>query len=82
MNNYQIEDYNLIKTDIIKSISIILLNIELKKKAIFKVELNDTNNNCCKTEYITVENEDYLNWYNNDDYIVQYILNKLNLKLK
>lgn len=82
MNNILIEDYTIIKTDVIKSINISLISIELKKNAMFKIEFNDINGNVCKIEFLKLENEDYLSWYNDDEYIINYILNKFNLSKK
>lgn len=82
MNKILIEDFNLVKTDVIKSINITLVDILLKKKATFKVTYHDEYNSCCKIDYIDIEGNDYLQWYNDDEYIINYILNRLNLNKK
>jgi hypothetical protein len=47
------------------------------KSAKFRVFLYDINNMLISTSYITIEGEDYLNWSNDDNYVIQFVANKL-----
>jgi len=66
------------KTYTINKVIIRVMELELYKNVIIGVRLMD-NNEMVKTERFKIEGEDYTNWGNNDDYIVNYVLTKLGL---
>ena len=47
------------------------------KSAKFRVFLYDINNMLITTSYVTIEGEDYLNWSNDDNYVINFVANKL-----
>jgi hypothetical protein len=54
------------------------MNLELYKSVTVHARLMD-NNEMVKSERFVIEGEDYTNWGNDDDYIVNYVLTKLGL---
>jgi len=66
------------KKYIINKVFIRVMNLELYKSVTVHARLMD-NNEMVKSEMFVIEGEDYTNWGNNDDYIVNYVLTKLGL---
>ncbi len=66
------------KTYTINKVIIRVMNLELYKSVTVHARLMD-NNEMVKSERFVIEGEDYTNWGNNDDYIVNYVLTKLGL---
>lgn len=62
----------------IDSIKINVFVYELNVKAIFKVDLYQENGNFITSEYIEISGQDFINW-EQDDFVINYILDKLNL---
>ncbi len=75
---YQIKsnDNNKITKLIIDDISIIL-----DEKALINVNLVNDRNNSILRKHIELSGEDYNNWGNDDNYIIQFICNKLNIQI-
>jgi hypothetical protein len=76
--NVDVNDYSLVTTNIINNIKIRVMNLTLFTSVSLSVGLY--------TDKILVENQnlmligdDYTNWMNDDNYIIQYVLNKLGL---
>ena len=42
----------------------------------------DQNNNRIDCTFVTLEGEDYANWGNSDDYIINYVANKLGFTIQ
>lgn len=66
----------------ISSFSIRVQQLDLFKSVSLVVMLFDTDGNIVETKFLTLEGEDYLGWNNDDQYIVNYVANKLNLNLE
>lgn len=80
MNSYiPIEDKEYIKTSIIKSIEIKISNIKLFSSVSVIVFLKEENGGLLDVKVITLEGQDYINWGNDDNYIIDYVLRTLDM---
>jgi hypothetical protein len=66
-------------TETISKIKISDGTIELKNSVTFIVLLMNSNSDILKREKVKIEGEEYTNWGNNDQYILNLILSKLGL---
>ena len=46
------------------------------------VTLYDENNTPIDNKMLTISDDDYLNWFNDDNYLIDYALNNLNFTKK
>ena len=76
-----IAPFNEITTKTIVRISIDIAKLELSVSATFRVSLYDPNDSCVSNKYVTLEGQDYLNWGNDDKYVLNYIAKELGLTL-
>ena len=53
------------------------IEVELFNSARIRVNLMDQNNNRIDCTFVTLDGDDYKNWGNSDDYIINYVANKL-----
>ncbi len=53
------------------------IEVDLFNSARIRVNLMDQNNNRIDCTFVTLTGEDYANWGNSDDYIINYVANKL-----
>ena len=67
---------------IMNSVSITVMDIELNVKANIRVIFYDNEYNSIKTEYLVLQQPDYSNWGTNDQFIIDWSLQQLNLTLK
>ena len=83
MNNIKVKvnDYNFVKTSVINNIQINILKLELFKSMTLSVNLY-SNTQLIDTQIITLSGTDYSNWSNDDNYIINLVMNKLNLTKK
>jgi hypothetical protein len=83
MNNIKvnINDYTLVQTSIINNIQINILKIELFKSMTLSVNLL-SNNKLIDSKLMTITGDEYTNWGNDDNYIINLIMTKLNLTRK
>ena len=63
----------------ISNLRINVMNVVLFNSVSVQAVLLDANNNYIDTKIIVIKDADYLNWGNDDNYIVNYVLNELNL---
>lgn len=63
----------------ITSITIQVSSIIFNTSAILLVSLYDNNDKYVSTVNLDLTGEDYTNWGNDDDYLLQYVSNKLNI---
>jgi hypothetical protein len=63
----------------IGNLRISVMNIVLFNSVSVQAVLFDADNNYIDTKIIVIKDADYLNWGNDDSYIVNYVLNELNL---
>ena len=80
--NIQIDDHELVQKTVVNTINITIVSLNFNESATFRVKYNVNSLTNSVPIYIKVEGEDYLGWNNNDDYIVDFILQKLNLTRK
>ena len=67
---------------IIYSFEIQVLHLVLFQSVTVMITLYDENNSPIDNKMITIDGDDYLNWSNNDNWLIDYVLNKLNLTKK
>ena len=61
----------------VHSFTVKVNNVILHTSAKIMVQLNDENNNLIDIKMIDLDGNDYLNWGSNDDYITNYVAQKL-----
>ena len=76
--NVNVNNHDIIKTDTINNIKISTCRIELFKSITVRVGLY-TDNKLIDNRMIDITGTDYTNWGNDDNYIVNLVLTKLNL---
>ena len=74
----KVQDSTFTKTSIINNIKIRVNRIILFKSISLSVSLLE-NESLVENKYIEVSGEDYTNWGNDDQYIVNFVLTKLGL---
>jgi hypothetical protein len=62
--------------NVINSFRVYVNNVVLFTSAMLTVELYNADPALIRTEYMTIAGEDYQNWANNDDYIIQFVASK------
>ena len=83
MNNIKVNvnDYTFVKTSVINNIQINILKIELFKSITLSVNLL-SNTKIIDSQIMTISGDEYTNWSNDDNYIINLVLTKLNLTKK
>ena len=83
MNNIKVNvnDYTLVQTSVINNIHINILKIDLFKGMTLTVNLL-SNNKIIDTKIMNITGDEYTNWGNDDNYIINLVLSKLNLTRK
>ena len=83
MNNIKvnINDYTFVQTSIINNIQINILKVELFKGITLAINLL-SNNKIIDNKIMTITGDEYTKWGNDDNYIINLVLNKLNLTRK
>jgi hypothetical protein len=74
-----INPYSIVRTFIVTSFKIELINIILFKSATFRILLYNDVDDLLEVSTITLEEENYLNWNNDDQYVIDYIKTQLNI---
>lgn len=62
----------------IDNIKINIQTYEINVRAVFKVDLHQSNGHYILSEYIELAGQDFIDW-EQDDFLITFILNKLNL---
>ena len=75
-----IEDKQIVKTSNIKSIEVKIYKILLFTSVSVIVYMKDICNRLVDVKNLTLEGQDYINWGNDDNYIINYVLEKLDMK--
>jgi hypothetical protein len=65
----------------VSSFSVTCQNLTLYKSAMFAIQSYDINNEVVQVNYMTLSEEEYLEWNNNDTYIVDLAASKLGYTL-
>ena len=73
----QIVPKDQITTKVICGFNIQRVELVLFNSARINVELLDEKNNMMDFKIITMEGEDYVNWGSDDNYIINFVANKL-----
>ena len=83
MNNIKvnINDYTFVQTSIINNIQINILKVELFKGITLAINLL-SNNKIIDNKIMTITGDEYTKWGNDDNYIINLVLSKLNLTKK
>jgi len=55
------------------------IEIKIKESAGIMIDLVDNTGNSAGTRYLTMSGEDYANWGSDDDYLINWIKNNLNI---
>ena len=76
-----INDYNFVQTSVVNNIKIKIMNIDLFKSITICVSLL-TNNKNVDNKILKISGEEYTNWGNDDNYIIDLVLTKLGLSKK
>ena len=66
-----IEPYTQITTNIIRSFTVTCRSLTLFTNATFTVDSFDEKNNLISRQVIPIDQQQYLEWNNNDEYIIQ-----------
>ena len=69
----------IVKIDHVEKVKIELSNLTLGSCAEFNVSLVNENENHFKYIRVKIEGADYLNWMNDDNFVIDFILNHLEL---
>jgi len=72
-----IQPYPIVTTNIVTSFTVSCRSLTLFTDATFTVDSFDQNNNLISRQVIPITNQQYLEWNNNDEYIIQLIANIL-----
>ena len=75
-----IENKEIITTQIISKVDILEGTIQLNKSVRFPVRLMDSNDNVILSQNITIFGDEYENWGSDDNYIESLILTKLGVQ--
>lgn len=75
----KVQPKEIIETKIIGYFKICIINLELFNSVSFQVQLFQSDDTFIRTECYTLTGNDYLNWSNDDNYIINYVANSLNL---
>jgi hypothetical protein len=79
MNN--IQPFTKTTTKIITSFKVTCRTLNLFENAIFVVDSFNDTNNFVSRELVTLTNEQYLEWNNNDEYIIKLVAKELGYTL-
>lgn len=76
-----IEDYNFVQSSVVNNIKIKIMNVDLFKSITICVSLLNNNKNV-DNKILKITGEEYTNWGNDDNYIINLVLTKLGLSKK
>jgi hypothetical protein len=79
MEQINVQDKTITTSRVVKSIEIDSIDVKLNISARMIVKLLDENNGLVSVEVINLTGDDYQNWGNNDQYVIDYALNQLSL---
>jgi len=76
-----IEAYDETTTKTIVRFSLDISQMELSISATFRVSLYDANDKYISNKYVIIEGQDYLDWGNDDQYVINFVAQKLGFTL-
>ena len=80
--NIEIEDHELVQKTIVNNINIAIVSLNFNQSVTFRVKFNVNSLTNGAPIFITIGGEEYLGWNNDDNYIIDLILQKLELTRK
>lgn len=72
-----IQPIDKITTQTIVRFSLNITELILNTSATFSVLCYDVNNKLIDTKFVSIEGTDYVNWGNDDSYIIRFVANQL-----
>jgi hypothetical protein len=81
-NHIPVETKEVTTIQSIESIDILSCQVDLEVSAKFTVKCAGPNGQTISVQQIVMEGQDYSNWGNDDQYAINFILNKLGLVQK
>lgn len=79
MSQIIVQDKTVTTTQIVKSVEIESGEVKLNQSASFVVKQLDADGRLIAIDRVIIEGNDYTAWGNDDNYVVDFILNKLGL---
>jgi len=77
---YDITPVTVTTITVITKFAVKSIEVKLTQSANILVDLLDKNNNYAGTESLEISGNDYANWGTDDDYLINWIKNNLNIK--
>jgi hypothetical protein len=78
--NIPITPQEIVKTVVITSVDIRIISLELGNSVSIMVILKDENGNLTEVKNLTIEGEEYSNWGENDQYLIDLCIRKCGLE--
>jgi hypothetical protein len=78
----QIEPLEIVSIKHKNSFSVSVIHVELFQYVTLAVNFFDENNVCTDRTDVKISGEDYSNWAADDNYVINYVINKLGLQVK
>jgi len=72
-----IQPYDETTTKTAVRFSLDISQMTLNESAIFRVSLYDSNDSCFGNKYVTLEGQAYLDWGNDDQYVIDFVAHQL-----
>lgn len=79
-NKINIQPKEIAVINTITKITIQITNIIINKSVVLLVSFYDDKDKYISTLNLNLEGEDYSNWGNDDNYLINYVSNKLNIQ--
>lgn len=79
MNQINVSDKTITTTRVVKSIEIDSIEVKINESAVIKVKQLDETGGLISIDRVTMDGTDYANWSNDDQYVVDFVLEKLGL---
>ena len=73
----QIEPYTQVTTNVIRSFTVSCRSLTLFTSATFTVDSFDQSGNLISRQVVPIDQQQYLEWNNNDEFIIQLVANIL-----
>lgn len=74
-----VNPYNLVRTQVVTSIDIRIVNLTLFKSVTVAVGMYSADGYVCDNRMLEISGDEYLAWNNNDEYLVNLVMTKLGL---
>ena len=81
-NSYNIQPKEIITINLINRITIQTHNIIMNESVNLLVSYYDDKDKYCETIHLILDGDDYKNWGTDDNYLLNWVCNKLNLTIQ